>query len=81
MELQSTQHLIFFGHDYKPLTDQKMAFFRSELEELKFVIINEMSMVSSDYFYKIHHRLTDIFQNNQPFGVVNIMFVGDMLQL
>ena len=72
---------LFFGHDYKPLTDEKMALFRSELEELKFVILDEMSMVSSDYLYKIHHRLTDIFQNDQPFGGLNVMFVGDMLQL
>ena len=58
-----------------------MALFRSELEELKFVIIDEMSMVSADYLYKIHHRLTDIFQNDQPFGGISTMFVGDMLQL
>ena len=58
-----------------------MALFRSELEELKFLIVDEMSMVSSDYLYKIHHRLTDIFQNDEPFGGLNCMFVRDMLQL
>ena len=45
------------------------------------IIIDEMSMVSSDDLYKIHHRLTDIFNNNLPFGGLSIMFVGDMLQL
>ena len=29
-----------FGHGYKPLTDQKMASFRSEFEELKMIIID-----------------------------------------
>ena len=58
-----------------------MALFRRELEELKFIIVDEMSMVSSDYLYKMHHRLTDVFQNNQPFGGIGIMFVGDLLQL
>ena len=72
---------LYFGHEYKPLTDEKMALFRSELEELKFLIVDEMSMVSSDYMYKMHHRLTDIFQNDQPFGGIGIMFVGDLLQL
>ena len=55
-----------FGHGYKALNDQKMASFRSEFEELKMIIIDEMSMVSADDFYKIHHRLTDIFNNNLP---------------
>ena len=40
-----------FGPGYRPLTDQKMAFFRSEFEELKMVIIDEMSMVSADDFF------------------------------
>ena len=72
---------LYFGHEYKPLTDEKMALFRTELEELKFLIVDEMSIVSSDYMYKMHHRLTDIFQNDQPFGGIGIMFVGDLLQL
>ena len=70
-----------FGNSYKALTDQKMAFFRSEFEELKMIIIDEMSMVSADDLYKIHHRMTDIFSNNLPFGGLSMMFVGDMLQL
>ena len=70
-----------FGHGYKPLIDQKLALFRAEFEELKMVIIDEMSMVSADDLYKIHHRMTDIFNNNKPFGGLGIMFVGDMLQL
>ena len=70
-----------FGHGYKALSDEKMAFFRSQFEELKLIIIDEMSMVSSDDLYKIHHRMTDIFNNNLPFGGLGMMFVGDMLQL
>ena len=72
---------LFFGHSYKGLSDQKMAYFRSEFEELKMLIIDEMSMVSADDLYKIHHRMTDIFNNNLPFGGLGIMFVGDILQL
>ena len=54
----------YFGNEYKPLSDQKLAFFRNQFKELKLIIIDEMSMVSSDLLYKIHHRLTDIFNNN-----------------
>ena len=37
-----------FGHAYKPLSDAKMAFFRSKFEELKMIIISKMIMVSAD---------------------------------
>ena len=69
-----------FGHGYKALSDEKMASFRAEFEELKMIIIDEMSMVSADDLYKIHHRMTDIFNNNLPFGGLAIMLVGNMLQ-
>ena len=72
---------LYFRHNYKGLSDQKMAIFRSEFEELKMIIIDEMSMVSADDLYKIHHRMVDIFNNNEPFGGISVMFVGDMLQL
>ena len=72
---------LYFGHGYKPLSDQKMALFRSQFEDLKMIIIDEMSMVSADDIFKMHHRLTDIFQNNLPFGGISTMWVGDLLQL
>ena len=72
---------LYFGNSYKGLSDQKMAFFRSQFEELKVIIIDEMSMVSSDDLYKIHHRMIDIFQNNLPFGGLGVILVGDILQL
>ena len=72
---------LLFGHTYNGLDDQPLAQFRSEFEELKLIIIDEMSMVGADDLYRIHHRLTDIFNNNLPFGGLSIMFVGDMLQL
>ena len=63
------------------MSDAKLAKFRSHLENLKLVIIDEMSMVSSDMLYKIHHRLSDIFRSTQPFGGIGIMLVGDLMQL
>ena len=38
-------------------------------------------MVSADDLYKMHHRLTDIFNKPFPPDGIGMMFVGDMLQL
>ena len=46
--INATFDLSFGQKVYEPLTDAKMTKFRSELEELKFIILHEMSMVSSD---------------------------------
>ncbi len=70
-----------FSDEYKGLSDQKMAMFRSKFEHLTLIILDEMSMVSSDMLYNIHHRLTDIKQNTLPFGGISMMFVGDLMQL
>ena len=45
------------------------------------IIIDEMSMVSANTLYEIHHSLTDIFNNTLPFGGLSMIFVGNMLQL
>ena len=63
------------------MSDAKLAKFRTHLENLKLIIIDEMSMVSSDMLYKIHQRLSDIFRSTQPFGGVGVMLVGDLMQL
>ena len=39
---------LYFGNNYKVLSDQKMALFRSEFKELKMIIVDEMSMVSAN---------------------------------
>ena len=70
-----------FGHGNKALTYQKFAYFRSEFEELKMIIIDEMNMVSTDDLYQIHCRMTDMFNNNLPFEGLSMMFIDDMLQL
>ena len=80
MTICSSLNLVY-GHGYRGLDNQRLDKFRSEFEELKMIIIDEMSMVGADDLYRIHHRLTDIFNNNLPFGGISMMFVGDMLQL
>ena len=51
------------------------------LSKLKLLIIDEVSMVSSLNLAYIHIRLDKIFARDEWFGKVNVLFVGDILQL
>ena len=65
------------------MSDKKRAELRENLSELKLVIIDEISMVGADMLYRIHLRLCTLFNTDEsvPFANVNIMLVGDLLQL
>ena len=57
---------------------------RNNLGQLKLLIIDEISMVGANMLYRIHLRLSDTFQTDPekvPFGGINVMLVGDLLQL
>ena len=54
---------------------------RATLKNLKLLIIDELSMVSSLTFLYIHLRLTEIMSNNEPFGGLSIVCFADFLQL
>ena len=54
---------------------------RTKLCSLKLVIIDEVSMLSSLNLAYIHLRLQEIFGGTHWFGGVNMLFVGDILQL
>ena len=53
----------------------------ASLSQLRLLIIDEVSMVSSLNLAYIHLRLDEIFARDEWFGGVNILFVGDILQL
>ena len=66
------------------LNDQKKAEMRNNLGQLKLLIIDEISLVGANMLYRIHLRLSDTFQTDEtkvPFGGINVMLVGDLLQL
>jgi hypothetical protein len=80
----TTMHSAFqlnFGNILSPLTDGKLDEFRTNLADLKLIIIDEMSMVKSDQLYQIHDRLNTIFQSTLPFSGKSVVLVGDLLQL
>ena len=64
--------------------DKTLAELRENLSELKLIIIDEMSLVHADLFFKIDARLKEIFRKQNPpvpFGGISIVVVGDLLQI
>ena len=49
------------GHKLYPLNDCQRGILRNNLSEIKFIIIDEISMVSSVLFYQVYQRLNEIF--------------------
>ena len=54
---------------------------RNNLRSLKLVIIDEVSMLSSLNLAYIHLRLEELFGGSDWFGSMNVIFVGDLLQI
>jgi len=67
--------------DYCPLQQEQLTTLRATLRDLKLLIIDEVSMVSSLVLLYIHLRLTEIMSTNEPFGGVSLVFFADFLQL
>lgn len=63
--------------DYIPLSDEKLAAVKEAISSVKIVIIDEISMVEADML----RRLTDVMCNDEPFGGLSVIAVGDLLQL
>ena len=80
-----TLHTAFnlpFGNEVLSLSDKLRDERRTLLQNLKLLIIDEISLVKSDILYQIHFRLMkDIFQNESLFGGVAVFVFGDILQI
>ena len=72
-----------FGNEITFSSDKKLAELRENLSELQLIIIDEMSLVSSDMLYKIDAKMKEIFhmRKNIPFAGIGIILVGDLLQI
>ena len=66
---------------YWKLGKEALKVMRNSLSQLRLLIIEEVSMVSSLNLAYIHLRLDEIFAKDEWFGGVNVLFVGDILQL
>jgi len=54
---------------------------RRLLQEMELLIIDEVSMLRADILDAIDHVLRRIRRNTHPFGGIQILFIGDLLQL
>ena len=66
---------------YWRLSKETQKVMRTNLKSLKLVIIDEVSMLSNLNLAYIHLRLEELFGGTDWFGSINVMFVGDLLQL
>ena len=73
------------GLQVPKLSNKRKSTLRLKLEELKVIIIDEISMVSNKLLLYIHQRLLDIFgysnNCNKPFAGITTIVVGDLYQL
>jgi energy-coupling factor transporter ATP-binding protein EcfA2 len=79
-----TLHTLFsfnFGAGFMSLSDKMRDEKRSLYKNLKMVIIDEISLVDSDMFYKIDLRLREITQMGVPLGNIAILVLGDLMQM
>jgi len=55
---------------------------RKVLQELELLVIDEISMVRADVLDAVDTILRHVrYRNNEPFGGVQVIFIGDMFQL
>lgn len=87
-----TMHSFFYGalddldegyQNPQNLTQTKIATFKSRcsLASFRMLIIDEISMVRADLFEMMNQICQKALGNNQPFGGMPLVIVGDMFQL
>ena len=57
---------------------------RSRYENVRLVVIDEVSMLSGQQLVILHERLTELFADNNPdsiFGGKIVIFCGDLFQV
>ena len=71
--------------NYVPLRAEKRKEFRRKFADIRYIIIDEISMISCQNFAYIHKRLCEIKDTtNDPsilFGGLSILVLGDLFQL
>ena len=80
-----TLHTTFgftWGNEHLSLSDKTRDTKRATFKNLKFLIIDEISMVKADQLYQIDLRLRELMmQPNKLFGGVALLVFGDVMQL
>ena len=79
-----TLHSLFgfkFGTTFLSMSEKMRADKRILFQNLKFVIVDEISMVSADLFYNLDLRLREITMVDKVFGGISVFVFGDLYQL
>ena len=71
-----------FGDEHYSLADKTRDIKRTTFKNLRFLIIDEVSMVKADQLYQLDLRLREItMRPNKLFGGIALFFFGDIMQL
>lgn len=54
---------------------------KAVIQNMELLIIDEVSMLRADLLDAIDYMLQSVRKNSQPFGGVQVLFIGDLLQL
>ena len=79
-----TLHSLFsfkFGTTFLSMPEKTRAAKRLLFRNLKFVFLDEISMVSADMFYNLDLRLREITMVDEVFGGISVFLFGDLYQL
>ena len=66
---------------YWSLSKPAQKVMKTTLRNVKFIIVDEVSMVSNLNFAYMHLRLNELFGGDDWFGSKNMLFMGDLLQV
>ena len=70
-----------YDGEYRPLDSTTRDKLRNTLQDLELVIIDEISMVTSNFLYFINSRLGEIFLSEDYFAGKCVLLVGDIMQM
>ena len=71
----------YFGNTHMSMGDKIRDSRRTQLSDLRVVIIDEMSMVKADMLYQLNLRFQEITLSVEDFGGVSVILCGDLMQL
>ena len=66
---------------YKSLDTDSLNTLRTQMMGVKYIFIDEVSMVGSGMLIFVHKRLQEIMGSARDFGGISVIFVGDLFQL
>ncbi len=78
----STYHSYLGIMENRKLSQTTMSKLRQKVEKVKYIFIDEVSMISCFDLYKISAQLAQLHnETDEPFGGLNMIFAGDFAQL